>query len=367
MNRQNQSNIHSLMSDQIGDSQPKPIAKKMLELPPHLKQVLNELAKQMPSSKTLPPGVHFPIDYVSLLNPDEIIYLQAYLNQSKHAKLNKLAQPCMNPKVNGQNSPNVKPLSLDEPNLLNSIEPSQITYLQLYLEQIKTSKIDSDAQQNNYKFCMTIGSERQSCRPEIPINTWQSPVNNYNRQNEVFDPISRDVPIPTDRVNSINSRIWSTADGLTTVPIDTRGSAMTRLGKKGNQPIQPIQSSQSTQYYNTYYNTYEVGARQNEFGSTYKPTYTGPYNNAPDLLDEMGLSPNLYWETFPGDIRNVNLESALLQREMTHIPGQRELTERELNRFELLPFDPQDTRHIIWYDNMPRGGYPSRVDRLESL
>jgi hypothetical protein len=118
---------------------------------------------------------------------------------------------------------------------------------------------------------------------------------------------------------------------------------------------------------NKYYNPYEYGAKQNELGSVYKPTYTGPYNNNPDLLQEMGLSDSLYWERFPGDIRNVNLESSLLQREMTHIPGQRELTEKEINRFELLPFDPQDTRHIIWRDNMPRGGYPTRVDRIETF
>jgi hypothetical protein len=38
-----------------------------------------------------------------------------------------------------------------------------------------------------------------------------------------------------------------------------------------------------------------------------------------------------------------------------------------MNRFELLPFDPQDTQHIIWKDNMPRGGYPTRTDRLEFI
>jgi len=120
-----------------------------------------------------------------------------------------------------------------------------------------------------------------------------------------------------------------------------------------------------------YYNPYEYGSRQNELGSLYKPTYIGPYSIDAAIerptLDCMGVSEVSYNELFPGAIRNVNVESSLLQREMTHVPGQRELTEVEINRFELLPFDPQDTRHIVWRDNMPRGGYPSRSDRLEII
>ena len=68
---------------------------------------------------------------------------------------------------------------------------------------------------------------------------------------------------------------------------------------------------------------------------------------------------------FPGCVRNVNIESSLLQHEITKTPGQRELTQQDFNRWTHLPFDPQDPKHIVWKDNMPRGGFSTRNDRLE--
>ena len=296
----------NIISDQIGDSRPESIAKPQLELNPRMNAAINDLARQMPSGRTHVGGAN----PVSLLNPDEISYIQAYL------------------------------------------------------EQVKVRKINSTAQQNNTKYCLTVSSDKVACNPGQPINTWKSPVQGMDRSTNVLrpsdvgidrsaintrmDPVSREVPLPIGRAQS-GSR-------------DTSGCNRNLPTRQEN-----LTNQNFTQYRNTYHNPYEIGSRQNEFGSLYKPTYTGPYNNSPDLLDEMGLSSSLYEETFPGDIRNVNLESSLLQREATHFPGQRELTERELNRFELLPYDPQDTRHIIWKDNMPRGGYPTRVDRLETL
>jgi len=116
-----------------------------------------------------------------------------------------------------------------------------------------------------------------------------------------------------------------------------------------------------------YFNPYEYGSRQNELGPLRDLEYMGRCKLNRSTLQGMGLSEVDYDEQFPGAIRNVNLESSLLQRELTHGPGQRGLTGMEINRFELLPFDPQDTRHIVWRDNMPRGGYPSRSDRLEII
>jgi len=129
-------------------------------------------------------------------------------------------------------------------------------------------------------------------------------------------------------------------------------------GQRNNNRITP-------QGADTYFNPYEYGTKQNEFGLLYKQPYIGPYADNPAHVCELGVIN--YGETFPGAIRNVNVESSLLQREMTHTPGQRAITDTEINRFNLLPFDPQDTRHIVWGDNMPRGGYPSRADRLELL
>ena len=137
----------------------------------------------------------------------------------------------------------------------------------------------------------------------------------------------------------------------------TRGAQSAyRTDRRNNDRVTPDGAD-------TYYNPYEYGTRQNEMGLLYQQPYIGPYSDNPAHLCELGVVG--YNETFPGLIRNVNVESSLLQREMTHTPGQRAITDVEINRFNLLPFDPQDTRHIVWKDNMPRGGYPSRADRLE--
>ena len=113
-----------------------------------------------------------------------------------------------------------------------------------------------------------------------------------------------------------------------------------------------------------YNNPYEYGAKQDIAEPNYLSPYYGDYMHNPELIDKMALREN-YLEKFPRDIRNVNIETSLLQQETTHLPGQRKLTERETDRFNLLPFDPQDHRHILWQDNMPRGGYATRTDRLE--
>lgn len=267
-------------------------------------------------------------------------------------------------------------------NPISSLQPDEISYIQAYLEQVKVNKINSHARQNNNKYCQSVGTARLVGTVQSDTRTGGSNelsnvvgMSSNSSQNLTYaptytdrwnEPIVRETPIPTTRTMDANYR-------SSNLPTDSRGAVSTRqrradIIQNGIQNMSiTAQNQNDTQYQNSYHNPYEYGSRQNEFGSIYKPTYTGPYNNNPDLLDEMGINPGMYWETFPGDVRNVNLESSLLQREMTHTPGQRELTERELNRFDLLPFDPQDTRHIIWKDNMPRGGYPTRTDRLETL
>ena len=113
-----------------------------------------------------------------------------------------------------------------------------------------------------------------------------------------------------------------------------------------------------------YFNPYEYGAKQNIL-QPLDPRNNYNYQNSSEMLNRMGLNQNSYQQKFPGQVRNVDLESCLQQREQTHLPGQREITDKEINRFNLLPFNPQDHNHIVWNDNMPRGGYSTRNDRLE--
>ena len=242
-----------------------------------------------------------------------------------------------------------------------NLSADEITYLQAFLEQVKVKKINQQAVQPNTKKCTSIGDGKPitECRVSSNIPNTRNTASTHsvhgahgthgthgasNRMTEIYNP------------NFEENTVYG-----------NRGGMATRSGRKGASGDAPSESFKPCLDSNAYYNPYEVGARQNEFGSLYKPTYTGPYNVKPDLLADIGMDNRMYWEKFPGDVRNVNVESLLYQGEMTHIPGQKEVTETEMNRFELLPFDPQDTKHILWKDNMPRGGYPTRVDRLETL
>ena len=294
--------------------QPANVSKPQLELNPRLRIAVNNMVNDY-TTKT-----HQPPCEVHDLSIDEITYLQAYLEQVKIQQMSKIIS-----------QPNIKKCIIT----VNDLYPDEITYLQTYLEQIKVKEIGKMAVQPNTKRCITIGDGKPITECRIPQAV--------NRMTDIYNPNSDTNPMPGHR-----------------------GGMATRSGRKTTNE-ESVEHFKPCLDSNAYYNPYEVGARQNEFGSLYKPTYTGPYNVKPDLLADIGLDNRMYWEKFPGDVRNVNVESLLYQGEMTHIPGQRELTETEINRFELLPFDPQDTRHIIWKDNMPRGGYPTRVDRLETL
>jgi hypothetical protein len=226
---------------------------------------------------------------------------------------------------------------LSNPNPIETLSLQDIDYLQAYLEQIKVNKMAKE-----------LSDTRLS--------------QTGNRATDIYNPMDRAVPID-----------WRTFSKSSQLPINEeiipgpRGSACTRSSKKSQQNWN-TGSSFNMDFggrVNDYHNPYEYGARQNGFGQLSKQPYTGEYDNDPIILNEMGISDSAYREKFPDHIRNINLESSLLQREMTHIPGQRRLAENEIDRFERLPFDPQDHRHLVWQDNMPRTGYPTRIDRLE--
>lgn len=110
---------------------------------------------------------------------------------------------------------------------------------------------------------------------------------------------------------------------------------------------------------NNSHNPYSYGAPQNSLDSRYADVRNRNFQPSDDMTNVF------FMERFPGDVRNVNVESVLLQKENTKLRGQRDITEYEINRFNYLPFDPQDHRHIVWTDGMPRGGVATRTDRLE--
>lgn len=222
----------------------------------------------------------------------------------------------------------------NHPNPIETLTVDDIIYLQAYLEQIKRQKMGA------------------ASVPRTPTNRpMQIPP---NRATDIYDPLGREVPVD-----------WRTFRSAPSPPIcvsnepGSRGAACTRTSKRSQQNC-------SLDQVNDYHNPYEYGARQNTLPPTYMPQYHGPYDRAsPTVLNQMGVAFGGNDRDIPF-IRNVNVESSLMQSETTHLPGQRGITEKEIDRFERLPFDPQDHRHIVWRDNMPRGGYATRNERLEN-
>lgn len=236
---------------------------------------------------------------------------------------------------------------------MKTITINDINHVLIFLEQNKEKKIYLESMPDNKKYCLNKFDQPILINPN---NDVQNALPNFSQNIPNLVPQNR----MTDLYNPDNN------DLTTCNYLLNRPQTMTRGGRKTTNDGVQWKSINATPN-NTYHNPYEYGARQNEFGALHKPYYTGPYQINEQMSTQMGLPDPLYLEQFPGAIRNVNVESFLYQSENTHLPGQRNLTQKEINRFELLPFDPQDVRHIVFEDNMPRGGYATRVDRLERI
>ncbi len=98
-------------------------------------------------------------------------------------------------------------------------------------------------------------------------------------------------------------------------------STPTRTGRKTTNEFNTFNNDIFTADTN-YYNPYEYGSKQNILPSLTKTNYNGPYMNNNEYLNNMNI--NVCNETYPLGIRNVTIESALIQQEMTHIPGQKD-------------------------------------------
>lgn len=196
------------------------------------------------------------------------------------------------------------PHNQDSPNPLADLTVDDINYLQAYLEKVKCEKM-------------------------------------RNRQK----------PFPENQESSNDSR-FSRLSSLSRSDMnfpESRPLHPTRTGKKSN-----VGYSFCDVCDGAYYNPYEYGAKQDsELGTLLSQRSQDPQSTQP-------IGSNGY----PG-IRNIGVESILMQKEMTKLPGQKEITERDFDRFHYLPFNPQNPDHIVWSDNMPRGGVSTREDRLE--
>jgi hypothetical protein len=201
----------------------------------------------------------------------------------------------------------------------NNLSIKDINYLIGYLERLKLEKMHTSFNQSHL----------------TPIN----------RANDIYDPLDREIPVDWRVFNKHPSATPNLSNDPT-----SRGSLATRPGKRSQQE---------------FHNPYECGAPQNILPSNQREIHFNNYQLVDENRDNLGLSNEMYHQKFPGQVRNVNIESSLMQPETTHIPGQNVLTDREVDRFESLHFDPQNHRHLVWTDGMPRGGYATRSNRLE--
>jgi len=110
-----------------------------------------------------------------------------------------------------------------------------------------------------------------------------------------------------------------------------------------------------------YYNPYEYGSRQAPLEARNLEQYSNEWESNYDALDDLGVSARQYMERFPGETKNVNIETPLIYGQMTKQRGNRRIMENPVDRFDFLYFNPQDPRHLTWND-MPRGGFSTRLD-----
>lgn len=117
---------------------------------------------------------------------------------------------------------------------------------------------------------------------------------------------------------------------------------------------------------NNYINPYESGSRQNILPAINRDVFASPttYQIDNNIKSDLQIDDDFLNDRYPGEIRNIGIESLLLQSASTKTPGQRRLFDRPIDRFQYLPFNPQNPEHIVWSDDMPRSGYATRTERL---
>ena len=170
-------------------------------------------------------------------------------------------------------------------NPVENLTVDEISYIQAYLDHIKTNKINESNKNNR----------------------------NLNRATDVYDPIERETPVdwrdyrlPIQQEQQLNNNMQEPG---------SRGSLSTRVGKKmandynsindGYNSRNAIQGSAASDGYNSrnaiqgsaasdgYYNPYEYGAKQNHLGFINREVNCGPYQNDKNMLNRIGLNENL--------------------------------------------------------------------------
>ena len=241
--------------------------------------------------------------------------------------------------------------------------------MQLYLERLKIQRINECAARPSSKTCINLSRLEQSSQ----IN---SQFNRQNAMQPLNAPLSAIATMQFDPyINNRDIRV-----PLNTTPLATKVGKKSEINGSdkfsdqfGDQNDPGFRQNGQVETYNTYgainhyRNPYEYGAPQRDrsFGLIQRGRHLGPYSSNDEMMAKMGLSRRDYVDEFGNGIRNVNVESPLIQGELGRAPRRNNVTQQDVSgyAFNQLPFDPQK---VVWEDNYPLGGVSTRVDRLNS-
>ena len=259
------------------------------------------------------------------------------------------------------------------PAIDNNLSIHEITDLQNYLEQLKLNRLRQYQEQPPNKSC--YGSCRVDQDREIQnifhrqaltgAPTPTTPGLPLTRQYGIDELNNRELPVPVHNLPS-QTKQGKRTDYYQNSQMNQNSQAYQnpQVYQQANQNPQTYQNAPN-QGIQMFTNKYDHGAPQQEFGMITRGQHIGPYELDNPMMQRMGMNEEQFYGQIPNGIRNIDVESNLRNKEIARQPRQSGLAQVEVNRFENLPWDPQDTRHIVFEDNMPRGGLSTRVDRFD--
>lgn len=234
-----------------------------------------------------------------------------------------------------------------EQNPVWSLTPDEITGLQNYLQKVKQDKI---AQSKRFPKVASIKAPRTATR--------------YKRRSNCSQ--AQTIERPEDESSSSERDDDSDDEDWRDYRIGTDSEISTRDNRRSDREFdhEEFRGHHDSQ---NYHNPYECGSRQHS-----EPVPMDHYIKPKSRSDHYNRNRrhhHRYPKSRHGHIRDIDAETDLWQAESTSVPHdervfgsethRKRLTEHENDRFDDLPYNPQDPRHIVW-ERGPRCGVATR-------
>ena len=276
--------------------------------------------------------------------------------------LNYLASPMFNTSSN---------------NPINELNIDDITYIQAYLEKIKTEKINSQKYINK-NFTNNIGYRNSE------------PTRNGKKNNQSYNLFENNIQQPTiqDPYNYHNPYEYGNKQNIMKVNRDLPECESFQRNLRNNR-FQNDRLSENNIFSNDLKDiNVESSLQRNMIPSGIQNVSSDNLSRS-DRLSSEAANSTLPLTKAQGQYPQIIYREAIDYlggcEGMHSIPAappilqmtkQRMNKEKEIDRFNILPYDPQDTNHIIWNDkqnlyskcsdNISRG-HPTRNDRLDDV